>query len=214
MHKAVDLVILKLHEKSSKVNSDQDIKNVATISAQDEEIGSLISEIIAEVGKDGVITVEEGKSIGLTKSVVKGMQFDQGYSSAYFVTDPARMEAVVENPYILVTDKKISIIKDILPLLESMAAQGKRDLIIIADDVDGEALTTLVLNKLRGVLNVIPVKAPGFGDRKKDMLRDICAVTGATLVSEEVGMKLDEVDMAVLGAADKVIMSKDKTTLV
>lgn len=214
MHKAIDLVTSKLNEHSAKVNSDQDIKNVATISAQDQEIGTLISEIIAEVGKDGVITVEEGKSIGLTKSVVKGMQFDQGYASAYFVTDPARMEAVIENPYILVTDKKISIIKDILPLLESMAAQGKRDLVIIAEDVDGEALTTLVLNKLRGVLNVIPVKAPGFGDRKKEMLRDICAVTGASMVSEELGMKLDEADMDVLGAADKVIMSKDKTTIV
>ncbi len=214
MHKAIDLVNKKLQEHSSKVNSDQDIKNVATISAQDEEIGSLISEVITEVGKDGVITVEEWKSIGLTKVVVKGMQFDQGYASPYFVTDPARMESVVENPYILVTDKKISIIKDILPLLEWAAAQGKRDMIIIAEDVDGEALTTLVLNKLRGVLNVIPVKAPGFGDRKKEILRDICAVTGATLISEEVGIKLENANISMLGAADKVIMSKDKTTIV
>lgn len=214
MHKAVWMIINKLNEHSSKVTSDQDIKNVATISAQDEDIGTLISEVIAEVGKDWVITVEEGKSIGLTKMVVKGMQFDQGYASPYFVTDPVRMESIVENPLILVTDKKISSIKDILPLLESAAAQGKRDMIIIAEDVDGEALTTLVLNKLRGVLNVIPVKAPGFGDRKKEMLKDICVVTGATLISEEVGMKLDEADISMLGSCDKIIMTKDKTTIV
>lgn len=214
MHKAVDMVVKKLGEHAVAISSDLDIKNVATISAQDEDIGSLISEVIAEVGKDGVVTVEEGKSIGLTKTVVKGMQLDQWYSSPYFVTDPARMESVVENPYILVTDKKISVIKDILPLLEAAAAQGKRDMVIIAEDVDGEALTTLVLNKLRGVLNVIPVKAPGFGDRKKEIMRDICAVTWATLISEEVGIKLENATISMLGSADKVIMTKDKTTIV
>lgn len=214
MHKAVDAVVAQLKEKSTPVASDQDIKNVATISAQDEQIGWLISEVIAEVSKDGVVTVEEGKSIGLTKSVVKGMQFDQGYASPYFVTDPARMEAVVENPLILVTDKKISVIKDILPILEWAAAQGKRDIIIIADDVDGEALTTLVVNKLRGILNVIPVKAPGFGDRKKELLKDICSLTGATLIAEEVGIKLDNATIGMLWSADKIILSKDKTTIV
>lgn len=214
MHKAVDRVVEQLKSHSTPVTSDQDIKNVATISAQDEQIGWLISEVIAEVSKDGVVTVEEGKSIGLTKSVVKGMQFDQWYASPYFVTDPARMEAVVENPLILVTDKKISVIKDILPILEWAAAQGKRDIIIIAEDVDGEALTTLVVNKLRGVLNVIPVKAPGFGDRKKELLKDICAVTWATLIAEEIGIKLDNATIWMLWWADKIILSKDKTTIV
>lgn len=214
MHKAVDLVIASLKEHSTPVSSDQDIKNVATISAQDDQIGVLLSEVIAEVSKDGVVTVEEGKSIGLTKSVVKWMQFDQWYSSPYFVTDPARMEAIVEHPLILVTDKKISIIKDILPLLEWAAAQGKRDIIIIAEDVDGEALTTLVVNKLRGVLNVIPVKAPWFGDRKKEIMKDICAVTGATMITEEIGIKLENASLAMLGSADKIIITKDKTTIV
>ncbi len=214
MHKWVNLVIEKLQSHSTPVSSSQDIQNVATISAQDEEIGKLISEVIDEVWKDGVITVEEGKSIWLTKTVEKGMQFDQWYISPYFVTDPARMEATVDNPYILVTDKKISVIKDILPVLEWAAAQGKRDIIIIADDVDGEALTTLVLNKLRWALNVIPVKAPWFGDRKKELLKDICAVTGANLISEEIWIKLDQADMSMLWWADKVIISKDKTIVV
>ena len=184
MHKAVELVVKKLEEHSTPVSSSQDIQNVATISAQDEDIGKLISEVIDEVGKDGVITVEEGKSIWLTKSVEKGMQFDQWYISPYFITDSSRMEAVIENPFILVTDKKISVIKDILPLLEWSAAQGKRDIIIIAEDIDGEALTTLVVNKLRWVLNVVPIKAPGFWDRKKEILKDICAVTGADFISD------------------------------
>lgn len=214
MHKAVDAVITELRNHSNPVSSDQDIKNVATISAQDEEIGSLLSEVIAEVSKDGVVTVEEWKSIGLTKSVVKGMQFDQWYASPYFVTDPARMESVIENPMILVTDKKISVIKDILPLLESAAAQGRRDMVIIAEDVDGEALTTLVLNKLRWVLNVVPVKAPWFGDKKKEIMRDICAVTGATLISEEIGLKLENTSIDMLWSADKIIIWKDKTTIV
>lgn len=167
-----------------------------------------------EVGKDGVVTVEEGKSMGLTKEIVMGMQFEQGYISPYFVSDPSRMEAVVEAPYILLTDKKISAIKDILHLLESVAAKGKRDFVIIADDVDGEALATFVLNKLRGVLNVLAIKAPGFGDRKKEMLRDIAAVTGATVITEELGIKLESATPDMLGQAEKVISSKDKTTIV
>lgn len=214
MHKWVDAVIKKLQSHSTPVSSSQDIQNVATISAQDEEIGKLISEVIDEVWKDGVITVEEGKSIWLTKTVEKGMQFDQWYISPYFVTDTSRMEAVIDNPYILVTDKKISVIKDILPVLEWAAAQGKRDIIIIAEDVDGEALTTLVLNKLRWSINVVPIKAPWFGDRKKELLKDICAVTGADLISEEIGIKLDQADMSMLGWADKIIISKDKTIIV
>lgn len=214
MHKAVELVVKKLEEHSTPVSSSQDIQNVATISAQDEDIGKLISEVIDEVGKDGVITVEEGKSIWLTKSVEKGMQFDQWYISPYFITDSSRMEAVIENPFILVTDKKISVIKDILPLLEWSAAQGKRDIIIIAEDIDGEALTTLVVNKLRWVLNVVPIKAPGFWDRKKEILKDICAVTGADFISDELGTKLDQADISMLGWADKIIISKDKTIIV
>lgn len=214
MHKWANMVIEKLQSHSTPVSSSQDIQNVATISAQDEEIGKLIAEVIDEVWKDGVITVEEGKSIWLTKSVEKGMQFDQWYASPYFVTDPTRMEAIVENPYILITDKKISVIKDILPLLEWAAAQGKRDMVIIADDIDGEALTTLVLNKLRWVLNVIPVKAPWFGDRKEEILKDISTVTGADLISEKLGIKLDQADISMLGWADKVIISKDKTIIV
>lgn len=214
LHKAVGMVIDELVRHSIPVASDQDIQDIATISAQDVEIGLLISEVIAEVGKDGVVTVEEGKSIGLTKSVVKGMQFDQGYTSPYFITDPTRMEAIVDNALILVTDKKISAIKDILTLLEWAAANWKRDIIIIAEDVDGEALTTLVVNKLRGILNVVPVKAPGFGDRKKDILKDICAVTWARLISEEIGIKLDEATVDMLGSCDKIIISKDKTTIV
>lgn len=214
MHKAVDAVITELRNHSKPIASDDDIRNIATISAQDDAIGGLISEVIAEVSKDGVVTVEEGKSIGLTKSVVKGMQFDQWYISPYFITDPSRMEAVVEHPMILVTDKKISIIKDILTLLEWAAAQGKRDIIVIAEDIDGEALTTLVVNKLRWVLNVIPVKAPWFGDRKKEIMRDICAVTGATMISEEIGLKLENATIDMLWSADKVIIWKDKTTIV
>ena len=178
MHKAVDKLVEELKKKAKKVETREEIEQVATISSQDPEVGKLIAEIMEEVGKDGVVTVEEGKSIGLEKEIVKGMQFDQGYISPYFITDPSRMEAVIEKPYILITDKKISSIKELLPILEQIAATGKKDIVIIADDVEGEALATLVLNKLRGVLNVLAVKAPGFGDRKKEMLRDIAVVTG------------------------------------
>lgn len=186
LHKAVDVLVDKIVEKSVKVETKDQIKQVATISAQDEAVGNLIAEIMDEVGTEGVITVEEGKSMGLEKDVVMGMQFDQGYLSPYFVTDPSRMEAIQENPYILITDKKVSVIKDVLHLLEGMAAMGRRNLVIVADDVDGEALGTFVLNKLRGALNVLAVKAPGFGDRKKEILKDIAAVTGGTVITEEV----------------------------
>ncbi len=214
LHKAVDAVVDQLSKKAKKVETKEEIEQVATISSQDPEVGKLIAEIMEEVGKDGVVTVEEGKSIGLEKELVKGMQFDQGYISPYFITDPSRMEAVIEKPYILITDKKISSIKELLPILEQIAATGKKDIVIIADDVEGEALATLVLNKLRGVLNVLAVKAPGFGDRKKEMLRDIAVVTGWTVISEELGLKLENATVDMLGKADKVIADKDKTTIV
>lgn len=214
LHKAVDAIVSEIKKAAKDVANKEEIQQVATISAQDEAVGELIAEIMNEVGRDGVVSVEEGKSIWLEKDLVKGMQFDQWYLSPYFVSDPHRMEAAIESPAILLTDKKISSIKDILHLLEWMAAKGKRDFVIIAEDVEWEALTTLVLNKIRGVLNVIAIKAPGFWDRKKDMLKDIAAVTGATVISEEVGIKLEEATVDMLGSADKVTASKDKTTIV
>lgn len=214
LHKAVDHLISELGKETKQLKDKQEIKDVATISAQDEEVGTLIADVMDEVGQDGVVTVEEGKSIGLTKELTKGMQFDQGYASAYFVSDSARMEAVIEKPAILVTDKKISSLKDILKVLEELAASGKKDVVIIADDVEGEALASLVLNKMRGMLNVLAVKAPGFGDRKKEMLHDIAAVTGATVITEELGLKLDDATSMHLGKADKVVSTKDKTIIV
>lgn len=214
LHKAVDQLVSKIQEKSIKVETKDQIRQVAALSAQDDAVGELISDIMEEVGTDGVITVEEGKSIGLTKEVVTGMQFDQGYLSPYFVTDSSRMESVMENVHILITDKKISAIKDILWILEWLAASGKRDLVILADDVDGEALGTLVLNKLRGTLNVLAIKAPWFGDRKKEVLKDIAAVTWGTFITEEVGLKLEEATIEMLGMAGRVIATKDKTTIV
>ena len=214
LHKAVNKLVQDIASESKSLESKEEIKQVAALSAQDEEVGELIADIMDEVGNDGVITVEEGKKMGLDKEIVMGMQFDQGYVSPYFVSDPQRMESVVENPYILVTDKKISSMKDILNILESAAAQGKKDFVIIADDVEGEALTSLVLNKMRGVLNVLAIKAPGFGDRKKANLQDIAVITGATLVTEELGLKLDTVGVEVLGKAEKVVTNKDKTTII
>ncbi len=214
LHKAVDGIVKELEKKSKKIDTPEEIKQVATISAQDEKVGTLISEIMDEVWKDGVITVEEWKSIGLEKDVVKGMQFDQWYASPYFVTDANRMEAVVENANILITDKKISNIKEILPLMEQLASSGDKNIVIIADDIDGEALATLVLNKLRWVLNVIAVKAPGFGDRKKEIMQDIAVITGATVITEELWLKLDTATVDMLGKADKIISTKDNTTVV
>ena len=214
LHKAVEILTHEIHQKAQPVDNPEKIRQVATISAQDEEVGNLISEVFEEIGKDGTITVEEGKSIGLTKEIKTGMQFDQGYSSPYLVTDTQRMEAVVEKPYILVTDKKVSSIKEILWVLESVAATGKKDFVIIAEDVDGEALASLVLNKIRGMLNILTIKAPGFGDRKKEMLRDIAVVTGATLITEELGIKLEDTTIDMLGKAEKVISSKDNTVIV
>jgi chaperonin GroEL len=191
-----------------------DVAHVATISSGDPEIGKLIAEIMEKVGGAGVITVEEGQTLGLETEVVEGMQFDNGYVSAYMVTDTQRMEAAYGDALILITDKKISSIQEILPLLEEMAKTGRKNLVILAEDVDGEALATLVLNKLRGTFNTLAVKAPGFGDRRKEMLRDIAALTGGQVISEEVGLKLDAVTVDMLGRADKVVAAKDKTTIV
>lgn len=214
LHKTVEKLVTDLQAKSKPIKNKEEIKQVATISAQDEEVGTLIAEVMEEIGNDGTITVEEGKSLGLTKEIKTGMQFDQGYLSPYFVSDPQRMEAVVEKPYIILTDKKISSIKDILQLLEGIAASGKKEVVIIAEDIEGEALASLVLNKIRGMLNVLAIKAPGFGDRKKEMLKDIATVTGATLITEELGLKLEDATIDMLGKADKVIATKDNTIIV
>jgi len=187
---------------------------VAAISAQDKEIGNLIAEVMDKVGKDGVITVEESKGLEFETEYVEGMQFDRGYISAYFVTDPEHMEARVEEPYLLIHDKKISAATDIVPILEKLVQIGKRELIVIAEDVDGEALATLVLNKLRGMLNVVAVKAPGFGDRRKAMLQDVAILTGGTVITEELGRKLETVTINDLGKAGKVVATKDDTTII
>lgn len=214
LHKGVNKIIEELQKRATPVSDKNEIKQVAAISAQDEQVGQLIADIIDEVGKDWVISVEEGKSMGLTKEVVIGMEFEQGYGSPYFVSDPQRMEAVIENAAILITDKKITSLKDIINVLEALAASGRKNIVIIADDVEGEALTSLVLNKMRGAINVLTVKAPGFGDRKNEILKDIAAVTWATLITEEIGLKLEEATIEMLGQADKVISSKDKTMII
>ncbi len=199
---------------SKPVSGKDEIVKVATISAEDSELGNLIAEVIDEIGKDGVVTVEESKKFGLEKEIVKGLQFDRGYVSPYMITDTEHMKAEIEDPYILITDRKISSLQDILPVLEKVANTGKKDLVIIADEIEGDALATLVVNKLRGVLNCLAVKAPGFGDRKKEMLQDIAVVTGGKVISEETGMKLDSVQLEDLGRARKVISTKDNTTII
>jgi len=201
-------------KKSAKEVSGEAIEQVATISAQDSEVGKMIARVIEKVGKDGVITVEESQTFGLQEEVVEGMRFDKGYISPYMITNAESMEAELKNPYILITDKKISAINEILPLLEKMAQTGKKEMVIIAEEVEGEALATLVVNKLRGVLNVLAVKAPGFGDNRKAMLEDIAILTGGQVISEERGMKLENVKLEDLGQAGKVISTKDDTTIV
>ncbi|AQQ60381.1 molecular chaperone GroEL [Helicobacter bilis] len=214
MDKASEAIIHELKKISKKVGGKQEITQVATISANsDENIGKLIADAMEKVGKDGVITVEEAKGINDELSVVEGMQFDRGYLSPYFVTNADKMSAELENPYILITDKKITSMKDILPILEATMKSG-RPLLIIAEDLEGEALTTLVVNKLRGVLNVAAVKAPGFGDRRKEMLRDIAILTGGDVISEEVGLMLESIDMSHLGQAARIVLDKDNTTIV
>ena len=207
-------VVKALKDMSKPIKTKEEIQQVATISAESEELGRIIAETIEKVGKDGVVTVEESQSFGVTSEVVEGMQFDKGYVSMYMVTNSERMEAEYKDAPILITDKKISSIKDILPLLEKIAATGKKELVIIAEDVDGEALTTLVLNKLRGGFNVLAVKAPAFGDRKKDLLGDIATITGALVISDDVGKKIEDVELTDLGRASKVIATKDSTIIV
>ncbi len=203
-----------ISEQSIEVTTKEAIANVASISAQDREIGELIAEVMDKVGKDGVITVEESRGLEFETEYVEGMQFDRGYISPYFITDPEAMEASIEDAYLLVHDKKISAAQDIVPLLEKLVQIGKRELVIIAEDIDGEALATLVLNKLRGMLNVVAVKAPGFGDRRKAMLQDIAVLTNATVISEETGRKLESAVLEDLGRAEKIVVTKDDTTIV
>ncbi|MBC7251616.1 MAG: chaperonin GroEL [Anaerolineae bacterium] len=214
IEKATEAIVEAIKEMSTEVTTKEDIANVAAISAADKEIGELIAEVMDKVGKDGVITVEESKGLAFETEYVEGMQLDRGYISAYFITDPERMECVLEEPYILITDRKISAATDIVPILEKLVQVGKRDFVVIAEDVDGEALATLVLNKLRGMFNALAVKAPGFGDRRKAMLRDIAVLTGGQVISEEVGRKLETVTIADLGRAGKVIATKDDTTII
>ena len=214
IEKGTRIVVNELKKMSKKISNKEEIEQVATISAEDKEIGSLIAEVMEEVGKDGVITVEESKTFGLQKEVVKGLQFDRGYISPYMITNPERMEAEFENPYILITDKKISSLQEIVPILEKVAQAGKKELVIIADEVEGDALATLVINKLRGIFNVLAIKAPGFGDRKKEMLEDIAVVTGGRVITEEVGLKLDKIEMQFLGQARKIVSTKENTTII
>src|SRR5919198_437803 len=211
---ATQAVVEEIKKQSTPIAGHDDIEHIAAISANDPEIGRLLAEAMDKVGKDGVITVEEGKGLKLEVEYTEGMQFDRGYISPYFITDSARMEAAIDEPYLLITDKKISAITDIVPVLEKLVQTGKKELIIIAEDVDGEALATLVVNKLRGILNVLAVKAPGFGDRRKEMLRDIAVLTGGTVISEEVGKKLDAATLNDLGQARRVVATKDDTTIV
>ncbi len=209
----VNALIQKLQDMATPVKGREEIAQVAAISAADSEIGSLIAEVMEKVGKDGVITVEESKGLDFETEYTEGMQIDRGYLSPYFVTNPERMEAEIDDPFILITDKKISSIQDILPVLEKVAA-ARAPLMIIAEDVDGEALATLVVNKLRGTLNVLAAKAPGFGDRRKEMLRDIAALTGGQVISEELGRRLDSATLEDLGRARRVVSTKDDTTFI
>jgi len=211
---ATKAVAEKINEQAIEVTTKEEIANVASISAQDRVIGDLIADVMDKVGKDGVITVEESKGLEFETEYVEGMQFDRGYISPYFISDPEHMEASITDPYILIYEKKISAATDIVPILEKLVQIGKRELLIIAEDVDGEALATLVLNKLRGMLNVVAVKAPGFGDRRKAMLQDIAVLTNGTVISEETGRKLETAVIADLGRAEKVVVTKDDTTIV
>jgi chaperonin GroEL len=212
--KAAEAVVQALRDMSTEIDTKEEIANVAAISANDMEIGSLIADVMEKVGKDGVITVEESKGLAFETEYVEGMQFDRGYISPYFITDPERMEAVLQDPLILIYDKKISSAQEIIPLLEKMVQSGRKNLVIISEDVDGEALATLVLNKLRGVFNCLAIKAPGFGDRRKAMLQDIATLTGGQLITEEMGRKLDTTQIRDLGRAVKVISTKEETTIV
>ena len=214
IEKAAEAIVVELKKMAKPIKTDEEIRQVATISAESEEIGAKIAETIKRVGKDGVVTVEESQAMGIETDVVEGMEFDKGYVSAYMVTNAERMESEYQDPAILITDKKISMVKDILPLLEKIVQSGKKDIVIIADDVDGEALSTFILNKLRGGLNVLAIKAPGYGDRKKEILADIASTVGAQVISDEVGITFEKAELSVLGRATRVVANKDRTIIV
>ena len=214
IEKATQAIVESVKEQSEELVTKDEIANVAAISANDKQIGELIAEVMDKVGKDGVITVEESKGLAFETEYVEGMQFDRGYMSPYFITNPESMQAELEDPYILIHDKKISAATDIIPILEKLVQVGKRDLVVISEDVDGEALATLVLNKLRGTFSLLAVKAPGFGDRRKAMLQDIAILTGGQLITEEMGRKLETVQISDLGQARKVVSTKDDTTVI
>lgn len=207
-------VVDYLKKISKPVSGKDEIAKVATISAEDSELGNLIAEVIEEIGKDGVVTIEESKTLGLSKEIVKGLQFDKGYVSPYMITNPDHMKAELDDPLIFITDRKITSLQDMVPILEKAISGGEKNLVIIAEEIEGDALATLVVNKLRGVLNALAVKAPGFGDRKKEMLQDIACIVGAQVVSEEIGLKLKNVELSMFGRARKVIADKDNTTIV
>ena len=209
-----DIIIKKLEEQSEAINDNKKIKEVATLSAKDKDVGKLIADVMDKVGKEGVVTVEDSNAVGNSFEIVEGLQFDRGYVSQYMITNPEKMEAVLEDPYIMVTDKKISAVGEFLPVLEKVIQSGKKELVIIADEIEGEALATLVVNKLRGIFNVLAVKAPGFGDRRKELLEDISIVTGAEFISEELGKKLENINVSDLGRAHRVVATKDNTTIV
>src|SRR3989338_9023311 len=209
-----DAIISALKEMSKKISSREEIAQVATISAQDKEMGDLIAAAMEEVGNDGVITVEDSKTFGLSKEIVKGLQFDRGYISHYMVSDAGKMEAVLEDAQVLIVDKKISSLQELLPVLEKIIKTGKKELVIIADDIDGDALSTLIVNKLLGIFNALAIKAPGFGETKNQMLEDIATVTGATVISAQKGMKLENVELEMLGSARRIISTKETTTIV
>jgi chaperonin GroEL len=214
IERGAEEAIKALKAISKRVSGAEEIRQVATISAESEELGNIIADTIAKVGKDGVVTVEESPSFGVESEVVEGLEFDKGYVSAYMVTNPERMEAEMKNAPILLTDKKIANVKEILPLLEKLAESGKKDLVIVADDVEGEALATFVVNKLRGSFNVLAVKAPGYGDKKKEQLSDIAVTVGATVISSDVGITFENADLSMLGSANRVVSTKDSTVIV
>lgn len=214
LHRAAEAVVKELQKEVSKQVEEDEIANVAAISANDSEIGEKIAQALKEVGKDGVITVEESQTFGMEIETVKGMRFDKGYVSAYMVTNADRMEADYEDAHVLITDKKISSVEDMLPILEKVAQSGKKELVVIAEDVEGQALATLVVNKLRGTFNVLAVKAPGFGDRRKEMLQDIAVLTGGKVITEDMGLKLENVTLNDLGRARKVVATKEYTTII
>jgi len=215
LEKGYQAIVAELQKLAKPVKGQDEIKKVAMVSANnDEEIGEIIAGVMDKVGKEGVVTVEEGQTFGIVEKYVEGMQFDKGFISPYFVTNTEALTAEIKDPYIIITDGKISAVKDMLPVIEKIAQSGKKDIVIIADDVEGEALATLIVNKLKGILNVVPVKAPAFGDRRKEMLKDIAVLTGGALISEELGKKLETAELDDLGRADKVIVGKEETTII